>query len=159
MYSMDSIMTSVEKVDMSPAVKLFSNRVVGEQIKRPEGQVDMLIGLHAAALFPTMENPEQDVLGNLRLLSTKFRTGWLVDGQHPEVVPSRMRITLQACHSRVNAVEKARCKIMKNTIHEMSVKDEEMKDPDIKEPAMDSTSTNETRRPANYDKSQQSIAG
>ena len=56
-------MANVEKGDMSPAVKLFNNKVVEEQIKRPEGQVDMLIGLHAATLFPTMENSEQDVMG------------------------------------------------------------------------------------------------
>ena len=72
MYSMDSITANLEKVDMSPAVKLFNNKFVEEQIKRPEGQVDMLIGLHAAALFLIMENSEQDVVGNLRLLSTKF---------------------------------------------------------------------------------------
>ena len=123
---MDSIMANVEKVDMSPAVKLFNNKVVEEQIKRPEGQVDMLIGLHAAALFPTMENSEQDVAGNLRLLSTKFETGWLADGQHPEVVPTWMRTTSQALHSKIDAVEKARCKISKITNHVTNTEDEEI---------------------------------
>ena len=44
MYSMDSITANVEKVDMGPEAKLFNNKVVEEQINRPEGQVDMLIG-------------------------------------------------------------------------------------------------------------------
>ena len=45
MYSMDSIMANLEKMDMGPVVKLFDDKVVEEQIKRREGQVDMLIGL------------------------------------------------------------------------------------------------------------------
>ena len=106
MYSMDSITANVEKVDMGLAMKLFNDKVVEEQIRRPEGQVDMLIGLHAAALFPTVKNPEQDVIGNLRLLSTRFGTGWLVDGQHPEVAPSGIRMSSEALQSRINAVEK-----------------------------------------------------
>ena len=107
---------------MGPAARLFDNKVVEEQIKRPQGQVDMLIGLHAAALFPTVENSEQDAVGNLRLLSTKFGTGWVVDGQHPEVVPSRMRMTLQVLHSRIDTVGKARWEITRNTNHVMSAR-------------------------------------
>ena len=93
MYSMDSITADLEKVDMGPVVDLFDDKVVEEQIKRPQGQVDMLIGLHVSSLFPIVENPKKDVVGDLRLLSTKFGTGWLVDGQHPVVAPPRMRLT------------------------------------------------------------------
>ena len=88
--------------------------------------MEILIGLNAAALFPTVENSEQDVVGNLRLLSTMFETGWLMDGQHPELVPSRMRMLSQAPHSRINAVEKDRRKTMKITNHATSTKDDEM---------------------------------
>ena len=126
MYSMDSITADLEKVDMGPAVKLFDDKVVEEQIKRPEGQVDMLIGLHVASLFPIVENPKMDVVGDLRLLSKKFGTGWLVDGQHRVVAPSRMRLTSQALHCRIDAVEKALCRITKITNHMTRTKDEEM---------------------------------
>ena len=125
MYSMDSITANVVKVDMGPAAHLFSKKVIEEQIRRPEGQVDMLIRLHASALFPTMNNPEQDVIGNLRLLSSKFRTGWLVDGQHSEIVPSRMRMPSQALHSR-NAAEKSCRKTSKTMKHATHAKDEDM---------------------------------
>ena len=43
MYSMDSITADLEKVDMGPAVVLFDNKVVEEQIRRPQGQVDQEI--------------------------------------------------------------------------------------------------------------------
>ena len=36
MYSIDSITANLEKVDMGQAAKLFDNKVVEEQIKRPE---------------------------------------------------------------------------------------------------------------------------
>ena len=122
MYSMDSITGNVVKVDMGPAANLFSNK---EQIRRPEGQVDMLIGLHAAALFPTMNNPKHNIVGNLRLLSTKFGTGLLVDGQHPGIVRSRMRILSQALHFR-NTAEKGCLKNSKIMNHVTVTKDEEM---------------------------------
>ena len=38
-----------------------------------------------------------------------------------------MRMLLQALHSRIDAVEKARCKIMKSTNHERSAKNKEMR--------------------------------
>ena len=85
--------------------------------------MDMLIGLHAAALFPTVENSEQDVVSNLCLLSTKFGTGWLVDGQYPVVGPSR---TSQALHSKIGTMKKARCKTRRTTDHVMSVRDKEI---------------------------------
>ena len=115
MFSIDSITADLEKVDMGPAVVLFDDRVVEDQIRRPQGQVNMLIGLHAVSLFPIVKNPKKDVIGDLRLLSTKFRTGWLVDGQHPVVAPLRMRLTSQALHCRINAVEQARCRVTKIT--------------------------------------------
>ena len=130
-----------------------------EHIKRPEGQVDMQIGPHAAALFPTVNNSEQDVVGNPRLLSAEFGTGWLADGQHPEVVPTRMRMKSHVIHSRTEAAEKVRYQIMKSTNHKSSAKDKELRDPDIKEPAMDWTSSNEAQTSANSDESQQSATG
>ena len=121
MYSMDSIMADLEEVDMGPVVKLFDNKVMKKQIKRPEGQVDMLIGLHTASLFPIVENPKKDVVGDLHLLSTKFGAGWLVDGQHPVVASLRMR--LMSLHCRIEAVEKARCRIQKITNNVTRTKD------------------------------------
>ena len=54
------------------------------------------------------EAGDTHVIGNLHLHSTKFGTGWLVDGLHPEVVPSGMRMSSQALQSRIDAVEKMR---------------------------------------------------
>ena len=140
MYSMGSITVNVERVDMGPVAKLFNNKVVEEQIKRPEGQVDMLIGIHAATLFPIMKNSEKDIVGDLRLLNTTFGTGWLVDGRHPEVVPTRTRMRSHDVHSRIDVEETARRTSMMSMNHERSAKD--------------SRSTDEMQRSANHDEGQ-----
>ena len=60
----------LEKVDKGSAVDLFDGKIVKEQIKRLEEKMDILIVLHAASLFPIMEDPKKDGIGDLRLLST-----------------------------------------------------------------------------------------
>ena len=102
---------------------LFDDKFMEKQIKRPQGQVDMLIWLHAASLFPIVENPKKDIIGDLRLFSTKFGPAWLVDGQHPVVAMPRMSLTSQALHCRINAVEKACCRITRITNHMTKTKE------------------------------------
>ena len=70
-----------------------------EDIQRPIGMVDMLIGWNYAYLHPT--NLRTD--GNLRLMSSKFGTGYCVDGSHKDVAGSR--ITL---NPRVNFIKNAK---------------------------------------------------
>ena len=51
------------------------------------------------------------------MLSTKFGTGWMVDGQQPVVAPPRMRLTSHTLHYRTNAVEKAHRRVTRIAKH------------------------------------------
>ena len=53
------------------------------------------------------KDPKKDGIGDLSMLSTKFGTGRMVDGRHPVGALPRTRLTSQALHYRINAVEKA----------------------------------------------------
>ena len=56
--------------------------IPAEGLERPYGKVDLLCGINQAPLHPTGgEHP----VGNLHLLKSRFGTGWLLDGSHPEI--------------------------------------------------------------------------
>ena len=76
-YGMEEITDTVEYVEVKGVSHLFPE-VRYQDIKRPIGMVDMLIGLNYAYLHPT--NLRAD--GNLRLMSSKFGTGFCIDGSH-----------------------------------------------------------------------------
>ena len=54
-------------------------------ILRPEGEVDLLLSVHDAHLHPILTNPDKHRVGKLRLLTSKFGSGYLLDGAHPEI--------------------------------------------------------------------------
>ena len=81
-YEMESITAALGKIDVSAAKKLFSQIRDMSEVERPEGEIDVLIGIHHAGLFPWCADHERDVKGNLRLLTSKFGTGKVLDGQH-----------------------------------------------------------------------------
>ena len=58
LFGMDPITADVGKVDLGPVVILYDNKVVGKQIRRPQGQVDQ-------------ENNSKTIL---ELRATSFRT-------------------------------------------------------------------------------------
>ena len=68
-YGMEEITDTVEYIEVKGVSHLFPE-VRYQDIKRPIGIVDMLIGLNYAYLHPT--NLRSD--GNLRLMSSKFGT-------------------------------------------------------------------------------------
>ena len=57
----------------------------GFEILRPKGEVDLLLGIQDADLHPFLANPKKHRVGKLRLLSSRFGTGYLLDGAHPEI--------------------------------------------------------------------------
>ena len=75
-FEVDQITAPLERVDIRPALESFHG-VKEEEIIRPSGPVNILIGIQNAAMHPTTTA----VAGNLRLLKTEFGTGMLVDGQ------------------------------------------------------------------------------
>ena len=83
-YSIDTITAPTDSVDIRPALKVFPE-VQGFEISRPKGDVDLLLGIQDANLHPFLANPNKHRVGKLCLLSSKFGTGYLLDGSHPNI--------------------------------------------------------------------------
>ena len=73
-------------MDVTNALKLFPMLRDLEQISRAVGPVDLLLGIQQAELHPVLDKSEH-VVGSLRLMSSKFGTGYLLDGIHPALAP------------------------------------------------------------------------
>ena len=85
-YSIGIITSPTEDADLRPALREFPE-LRGDywKIRRPTGDVDLLIGIQDARLHPYLANPAEHCKGNLRLLTSMFGTGFLLDGSHPEI--------------------------------------------------------------------------
>ena len=83
-YEMENITAPMEAEDVSVAEKLFPMVKKGS-LKRPSGPVDLLVGIHMAGIFPSLANREKHLKGNLRLMTSIFGTGWVLDGDHAEI--------------------------------------------------------------------------
>ena len=95
-------MSPTEDADLRPALREFPE-LRGDywKIRRPTGDVDLLIGIQDARLHPYLANPAEHCKGNLRLLTSMFGTGYLIDGSHPE-------IKVEPCHLSSGATERTR---------------------------------------------------
>ena len=78
-FEVGNITASLGYVDVSELVNLFTG-LSSNDVYRPIGPVDVLIGIYEASLFPTVI--EGMVVSNLRVLQSKFGTGKLLDGSH-----------------------------------------------------------------------------
>ena len=76
-FEVEKITTAVDRVDVTPILDLFPG-LTYEEVYRPMGEVDLLVGIQEASLHPTVS--ERSVIDNLRLLDSKFGTGKLLDG-------------------------------------------------------------------------------
>ena len=83
-YAMDNITAPMEADDVTGAEELFP-MVSKALLKRPSGPVDLLVGIHMAGIFPYLANREEHLKGNLRLMTSIFGTGFLLDGDHAEI--------------------------------------------------------------------------
>ena len=96
-YSFSVITSSVEAVKIDGLVHSKIG-VSGQSLARPYGEVDLLVGLQYAALHPRCIS----VVGQLRLLTRQFGSGYLLDGHHPSVPPATVYVNSTAhkyCHS------------------------------------------------------------
>ena len=98
---MESITSEIEKINIAEAAKLFSQAALDE-LRRPDGNVDVLVGINVASLHPTVV----DLAGNLRLLKSRFGKGWVLDGTHPSIETKGRGATMSAlahkvCYARV----------------------------------------------------------
>ena len=83
-YSIDTITAPTDYVDIQPALKVFPE-VRSCDIYRPKGEVDLLLGIHDADLHPVLANPNKHRVGKLHLLTSRFGSGYLLDGAHPDI--------------------------------------------------------------------------
>ena len=78
-------------------MQLFPDKIPHlECVRKPAGEVDLLIGVQNARLFPVVVNLERHRVGNMRLLHSDFGTGMLLDGVHPAFNPSELYQTQEA---------------------------------------------------------------
>ena len=84
-YSIDTITAPTDYADVRPALKVFPEVKGLATILRPMGEVDLLLGIHDADLHPILANPNKHRVGKLCLLTSKFGTGYLLDGARPDI--------------------------------------------------------------------------
>ncbi|VDH89663.1 Hypothetical predicted protein [Mytilus galloprovincialis] len=75
-YGMEEVTAEVARVDMSRVEQLFKG-INKNDIQRPTGQVDILIGTDCCILMPNKE----EQIGNLQLMRNQF--GYCIRGSHP----------------------------------------------------------------------------
>ncbi|CAC5408838.1 unnamed protein product [Mytilus coruscus] len=75
-YGMEEVTAEVARVDMSRVDQLFKG-INKNDIQRPNGQVDILIGTDCCILMPNKE----EQIGNLQLMRNQF--GYCIRGSHP----------------------------------------------------------------------------
>ncbi|CAC5362063.1 unnamed protein product [Mytilus coruscus] len=75
-YGMEEVTAEVARVDMSRVDQLFKG-INKNDIQRPTGQVDILIGTDCCILMPNKE----EQIGNLQLMRNQF--GYCIRGSHP----------------------------------------------------------------------------
>ena len=81
-YEMDTITSDIEAMDTSKLAAIFSYlEVKPEDLIRPSGPVDLLVGVNHASIHPYDDTvPRCD--GELKLLRSIFGTGWVIEGHH-----------------------------------------------------------------------------
>ena len=87
--AMEQIMEDLLSVDVVKAAHMF--KCCPNDINRPSGSVDLLIGIHNASIFPK----EKAIHGNLMLLSSQFGSGMLLQGAHPSIRPAGGQLTAE----------------------------------------------------------------
>ena len=95
-YEMPSITAPLGKVDVSAAKRLFPQLRSPALVDRPEGTIHLLVGIQYAGMFPWVNDHKKDKCGNLRLLSSNFGSGFLLDGSHPDIKGLPMMMSPEA---------------------------------------------------------------
>merc|ERR1712055_894245 len=80
---MGAITTLPRDPDLGPIKSLFSG-YPQEMFHRPQGRVDLLLGLRNTRLHGRVVKE----LGDLRVLETPFGCGWVLKGSHPSLSSS-----------------------------------------------------------------------
>ena len=97
-YGIEQISTAVEKIKIDEVVKLFPN-LQAKDIERPEGEIDVLIGLEYAGFHPVRTNSN----GHLLLLSNQF--GKCIGGSYPLLVEGTRKVIQHVTIHHVKGVD------------------------------------------------------
>ena len=90
-FKIKHITDTMAPIDVTPVLGMFGGTISdSSQVRSPTGTVDFLIGINCASLFPVFTGDDTHREENLRLLTSKFRTWWLLDGTHPSLKPGAM---------------------------------------------------------------------
>ena len=90
-FEFGTITAALRPVDVDPAMELFAGKIPDLSfVRRPVGEVDLLIGVQNPGLFPVVADLERHRVGNIRLLSSDFGAGMLLVGVHPAFRPSAL---------------------------------------------------------------------
>ena len=82
-YSIDSITSPMERVLIDGIMHKFPD-TRSLHVERPEGQVDLLVGLDKSSLHPKAVQS----VGDLTLYESMFGTGWVLGGSDPTLKTS-----------------------------------------------------------------------
>ena len=77
----DEISSVIEPANVKPALEIFQQIPNLDSIKRPNGKVDLLIGLNYLEVQPWEVAGE----GGLSLWESRFGSGYLLGGTHPDI--------------------------------------------------------------------------
>ena len=77
----DKISSEIEPANVESALKVFPQIPCLQSVRQPSGKVDLLIGLNYLEVQPW----EVARKGGLSLLESRFGTGYLLGGTHPEI--------------------------------------------------------------------------
>ena len=101
-FGVDEIMPDPTRVDLRSVRHLFPHLPASAFDSPPTSQVKILIGNNFLALHPS-GGQGKDSVGNLRVLSSNFGSGWVVTGAHPSLEVPAGSLTDQAdAVARVN---------------------------------------------------------
>ena len=89
-FEIGSITASMTSVDVAPVLKLFGGEIPDIYVRQPVGAMDLLLGVQKAVLLPVVADLVCHQVDNLRLLTSDFGTGVLLDGVHPALSPGAM---------------------------------------------------------------------
>ena len=81
---LDQVTEDMQKINHEPAGKLFP-MIDSDKLTRPWGPVDLLVGIQMAEIHPVVKDQDRHKVGNLRLLTSQFGSGYLLDGAHEDI--------------------------------------------------------------------------
>ena len=83
-FGINTIMEAPEAVDLAPVRQLFPHAPDSVFSTLPKRDIDILVGLNHFSLHPD-GGQGRNCVGNLRLLHSRFSTGWVLGGAHPDL--------------------------------------------------------------------------